>query len=97
MIETPTTYPNYANKCGVCDKKITAFDRFVGKQEKNGIYTFYCMDCETEAKSLKPCKHCGHHRKTCKCKSTIEREPYGSLGGRTNSRRKRNEREKSRC
>ncbi|PGF05193.1 hypothetical protein [Bacillus toyonensis] len=99
MNQTIESYPKQASYCGVCNKEIGAYDRVVYRRERSGLYTFYCMHCEEEARNLKECKVCQLHRANCKCEKRreklLERENYGALGGRTNRKKKKTEESKS--
>ncbi|MGF2716686.1 hypothetical protein ACQUY5_31505 [Bacillus cereus] len=100
MNQTITAYPKQASCCGVCNKEIGIYDRVVYRQEK-GIFTFYCMSCEEEARNLKPCKVCQLHRANCSCdkrkEKILERENYGALGGRTNRNKNKTGEKKSKA
>lgn len=51
--------------CGVCNYVVPLDHAQIGRLEADGTRTPYHMGCEGDAKTIEPCKDCGHHRKFC--------------------------------
>ncbi|MBT2759987.1 hypothetical protein [Paenibacillus sp. ISL-20] len=69
------TQDEFMNTCGICNNDLPIDHKQISRKEEDGTTTAYHIGCEYDAKKVKPCEDCSHHRLLCiDCGEPLEGE-----------------------